>query len=163
MNPVAYFVFQFLWFLLAWSVITYYVVWPWSLTLDTNRRLSLWVGPEAFRVLGVGLLVPSLSPGMPLEFAVPTAVADTTTAALAILALVGLFRGWKAARKLVWLCTIVGVSDLLIAFPHAAHTGATSHLAAQWYVPVFAGPIMVVSHVACIATLVQSSRRLAPR
>ena len=65
MSPLALFVFQFLWFTVAWSAIAYYVIWPWSLSLDTNRRLALWVAPEAFRVLGVGLLVPNLSPGMP--------------------------------------------------------------------------------------------------
>ncbi len=156
MNPIAYFVFQLLWFTLAWSVITVYLIWPCSLSLATDRRLSLWVAPEAFRVLGVGLLVPNLSPGMPTAFAVPTAIADTTTALLAILSLVALERGWRNARRLVWLCTIVGVSDLLFAFPHAAHSGAIDHLATQWYVPVFAGPVMIVAHVACVFTLLGS-------
>ena len=41
---------------------------------------------------------------------------------------------------------------------HAAATGAIDHLAAQWYVPVFAGPIMVVAHIACIVTLLQTKR-----
>lgn len=156
MNPIALFVFQFLWFLLAWSVIAYFVVWPWSLSLEADRRLSLWLAPQAFRVLGVGLLVPNLSPGMPSGFAIPTAVADTTTAVLAVSAFVALQRGRSSARTLAWLCTIVGVGDLLVAFPHAARTGAIGHLATQWYVPVFAGPIMVVSHIACIVTLLQS-------
>ena len=48
-----------------------------------------------------------------------------------------------------------GLLDLLIAFPHAASTGAISHMAAQWYVPVFAGPPLVISHVACIVLLVR--------
>jgi hypothetical protein len=30
------------------------------------------------------------------------------------------------------------------------------HMAAQWYVPVFAGPIMIVSHVACLAELLRT-------
>lgn len=156
MSPIALFVLQFLWFSVAWGAIAYYVIWPWSLSFDTNRRLALWVAPEAFRVLGVGLLVPSLSPGMPMAFAIPTACADATTAVLAVSAFVALHRRSRSARTLVWLCTIVGVSDLLIAFPHAAYAGAIQHLAAQWYVPVFAGPVMVVSHVACIMTLLGS-------
>ena len=156
MEPIALFVLQFLWFTFAWTLVTYYVVWPWSTTLEPHRRLALWVAPEMFRVLGVGLLVPNLSPGMPLAFAVPTAIADTTTAVLAAVAFVALQRRAMSARLLVWLCTVVGVGDLLIAFPHAAQTGAIDHLAAQWYVPVFAGPVMVVAHVACIATLLQT-------
>lgn len=159
MQPIALFVLQFLWFLLAWSLIAYFVVWPWSARLSRNARLSAWVAPEMFRILGLGLLVPNLSPGMPAEFAVPTAAADAVTAILAASAFVALRRDWPAARGLVWACTIVGTLDLLVAFPHAAAVGAISHLAAQWYVPVFAGPVMVVSHAACFILLLGSGTK----
>jgi hypothetical protein len=107
------------------------------------------VAPQKFRVLGVGHLDPNLSPGMPAEFALATAAGDSLTAFLAASAFVGLRKGWGAARGLAWACTLVGSLDLLVAFPHAAATGAIAHLAAQWYVPVFAGPVLVLSHVAC--------------
>lgn len=106
-----------------------------------------------FRVLGVGLLVPNLSPGMPAEFATITAAADSLTAVLAAAAFVGLRRGWHTARGLAWACTLVGSIDILVAFPHAASTGAIAHMATQWYVPVFAGPPLVISHVACFILL----------
>lgn len=153
MQPLPLFVLQFAWFLVAWSLIAYFVFWPWSAQLSPNARLSAWVAPEMFRVLGLGLLVPSLSPGMPAEFAISTAAGDSLTAILAALAFVGLRRGRGAARGFAWACTVVGTLDLLAAFPHAAATGAISHLAAQWYVPVFAGPVMVISHVACFILL----------
>lgn len=155
MQPLPLFALQFLWFLLAWSLIAYFVAWPWSARLSRDARLSAWVAPEMFRILGLGLLVPSLSPGMPPEFAFPTAAADSVTAILAALAFVGLQRDWREARGLAWACTIVGTLDLLIAFPHAAAVGALSHLAAQWYVPVFGGPVMVISHVACFILLLR--------
>ena len=155
MEPLVVFVLQFLWFLFAWSLIAYFVVWPWSARFPPDTRLSAWVAPEMFRVLGLGLLVPNLSPGMPSEFAFATAAGDSLTAALATLAFVGLRRGLRAARGFAWACTIVGSLDLLVAFPHAATTGAISHMAAQWYVPVFAGPLMVISHVACVVLLVR--------
>jgi hypothetical protein len=154
-EPIAVFILQFLWFLFAWSLITSFVLWPRSATLPPDVRLSVWVAPEMFRVLGVGLLVPNLSPGMPAEFAVPTASADSLTAVLAACAFVGLRRGWGAARGLAWACTLVGSLDLLIAFPHAASTGAIGHLATQWYVPVFAGPPLVICHVACFILLIR--------
>jgi hypothetical protein len=157
-EPLVLFVAQFLWFLFAWSLIACFVVWPWSAQLSSNARLGVWVAPEMFRVLGVGLLVPNLSPGMPAEFAVSTAAADTLTAVLAASAFTGLRRGWASARGLAWACTIIGSLDLLIAFPHAASTGAISHLAAQWYVPVFAGPPMVIGHVACFILLIRGDR-----
>ena len=149
MEPFAVFVLQFLWFLLAWSLIAWFVVWPWTARLSSDSRLCAFVAPEMFRVLGVGLLVPNLSPGMPIEFAASTAAGDSLTAVLAALAFTGLRRAWRTARAFAWACTIVGSLDLLIAFPHAAHTGAITHMAAQWYVPVFAGPILVICHVAC--------------
>jgi hypothetical protein len=153
LEPLIVFVLQFLWFLFAWSLITYFFLWPLSGRLSPTSRLSVWVAPEMFRVLGVGLLVPNLSPGMPAEFAVSTAAGDSLTALLAALAFIGLRKGWPVARGLAWACTVVGSLDLLIAFPHAAATGAISHMAAQWYVPVFAGPPLVISHVACLILL----------
>jgi hypothetical protein len=155
MEPLLIFVLQFLWFLFAWSLITCFVLWPWSARLPPDTRLSVWVAPEMFRVLGVGLLVPNLSPGMPSEFAVSTAIGDSVTAVLAALAFVALRQGWGRARALAWACSGVGSLDLLVAFPHAAATGAISHMAAQWYVPVFAGPPLVLCHVACFILLVR--------
>ena len=154
MEPLVIFVLQFFWFLLAWSLIVYFVLWPWSARLPPDIRLSAWIAPEMFRVLGVGLLVPNLSPGMPSEFALSTATGDSLTACLAALSFVGLQRGWSRARGLAWACTAVGALDLLVAFPHAASTGAISHMAAQWYVPVFAGPPLVICHVACFILLI---------
>ena len=162
MEPRPVFVLQLVWFLLAWSVLVGFVVWPWSRRLSPTARLSLWVAPQMFRMLGLGLLVPNLSPGMPRDFALATAAGDSLTATLALLAFVGLQRGWRRARALAWACTIVGALDLLVAFPHAVHSEAQAHLAAQWYVPVFAGPIMIVSHVACFAELLGGRRASAP-
>ena len=84
MEPLAIFVLQFMWFLFAWSLIAYFVLWPWSARLSSNARLSVWVAPEMFRILGWGLLVPNLSPGMPTEFAVSTAAGDRIVAALPV-------------------------------------------------------------------------------
>lgn len=158
MEPLVIFVLQFLWFLFAWSLIARFLLWPWSARLSSNARLSVWVAPEMFRVLGAGLLVHNLSPGMPKEFAVATAAGDSVTALLAALAFIGLRQGWRSARGLAWACSIVGSLDLLVAFPHAATTGAISHMAAQWYVPVFAGPPLVICHVACFVLLIRGGR-----
>jgi hypothetical protein len=159
MDPLLFFVLQFLWFSFAWSLVAYFVIWPWSARLAPDARLAAWLAPEMFRVLGLGLLVPNLAPGMPREFALSTAAADSVTAVLAALAYIGLQRDWPRARSLAWACTVVGTADLLVAFPHAAATGAISHMAAQWYVPVFAGPVMVISHVACFVLLIRGRSR----
>ncbi len=109
-----------------------------------------------FRALGLGLLVPLLSPGLSNSFAIPTAAVDFFTAVLALLAFVGLHRGWRLALPLTWACTIIGLSDLSIAFSIAPFVGVADHLAAQWFVPALVGPLMIVAHVACLATLLRS-------
>jgi hypothetical protein len=93
-----------------------------------------------------------------MEFAVATAIGDSLTASLAAAAFIGLQRGWSAGRGLAWACTLVGTVDLLVAFPHAAATGAIAHMATQWYVPVFAGPPLVICHVACFVLLLRGRR-----
>ena len=158
MNPLPIFVAQFWWFILCWVLIAHFVIWPWARRLGLRDRLSLFIAPEMFRVLGVGLLVPSLSPGMPSEFAVATAIGDSLTALLSVAAFIALRRSSRPAKAPVWAATVVGVTDLLIAFPHAVKTGAIAHMAAQWFVPIFAGPIMVVAHFCCLITLIQEWR-----
>lgn len=146
MEPLALFLNQFLWFFVVWAVVAYLVVWPWSLQLSPDTRLCFWVAPQMFRALGLGLLVPNLSPGISQEFASPTA---------AVLAFVGLLRGWRLARHLTWACTLIGLGDLLIAFSIVPFIAVTDHLTGQWYVPAFVGPLMIVAHIACLATLLR--------
>ena len=140
----------------VWSVLAYFVAWPWTLGLTADMRLRFWIAPQMFRALGLGLLVPLLSPGLSNSFAVPTAAVDFFTAILALLAFVGLHRGWRLALPLTWACTIVGLSDLLIAFSIAPFIGVADHLAAQWFIPAFVGPFMIVAHVACLAALLRT-------
>ena len=156
METLAPFMTQFLWFLVVWSLLAYFVVWPWSLRLTADMRLRFWIAPQMFRALGLGLLVPQLSPGLSNTFAFPTAAVDFFTAILALLAFVGLYRGWRLALPLTWACTIIGLGDLLIAFSIAPFIGVTDHLAAQWFIPAFVGPFMIVAHVACLAALLGS-------
>ena len=156
MEPLTVFVTQFLWFLIVWSALAYFVVWPWSLRLSTDTQLSFWVAPQMFRALGLGLLVPNLSPGISYGFAIPTATVDFLTAILALLAFIGLLRGWRSALLLTWACTLIGLADLLIAFSMAPFIGVADHLAAQWYVPAVVGPFMIVTHLACLAALLRS-------
>src|SRR5262245_50772729 len=108
MNPLPVFIAQFVWFLIAWSAIAVVLVQPRLQGVERARVLAFWVAPQLFRVLGLGLVVPNLAPNLPASFAVTTAVGDSVTAILAMVALVGLHRQWPSARTMVWLCNIVG-------------------------------------------------------
>ena len=78
MQPIALFVLQFFWFLLAGSLITYFVRWPRPASLSPDARSSVWIA------------------------------ADSLTAVLAACASLGLRRRWGAARGLAWAGTVVG-------------------------------------------------------
>jgi hypothetical protein len=158
MSPPAVFVIQFAWFAAAWAVVAVLAVWPWSRTLDPPRAVSVWVAPQMFRILGLGLLVPNLSPGMPAAFAVPTAIGDSVTAALALAAFVALQRNRPGGDGLAWACTVVGSADLMHALVSAPQLGVAENLAAQWYVPVLVVPLMGVTHVACVLALLRARR-----
>ena len=154
-NPLAIFALQFLWFLIAWATIAVLVVEPRLRGAHQNDILAVWVLPQVFRILGLGLLVPSLSPDMPASFALPTAVGDALTALLALIAVVALTRRWQRARQLAWAVNLVGSLDLGLALPHAAAIGAAQYLAGQWYVPVLVVPLMITSHAMAFRALLQ--------
>ncbi len=151
-----FFAAQFAWFLVVWTVLATYFVAPRLRALPPADALQACLVPQLFRVLGIGLLVPNLSPGMPRSFAVPTAMGDTLTAFLALAAIVALVRGSAVGRPLAWACTVVGAADLAVALPHAAAVGAALFMTAQWYVPALGVPLMIVSHVLAVRTLLRT-------
>lgn len=160
MNPVPLFVVQFLWFLAAWAVLGVQFALPALRHRARADAVALCSAPQMFRVLGLGLLVPNLAPGLPRAFALPTAVGDGVTAGLALAAVVALRRRWRAGWALAWACHVVGVADLCLALPHAAAIGAAQFLTAQWYVPALVVPLMIVSHGIAVVLLLE--RRQEP-
>ena len=157
MSPFVILALQFLWFLIAWSVIAALFVAPRLRSVEPNTALSVWVAPHLFRVLGLGLLVSNLSPGMPAKFAIPTAVGDAITAILALASLLALRQRWRHARTFVWVFNVFGSADLAVAFVQAARVNAAAYLEAQWYIAALGVPLMVVAHIMVFYTLV--SRR----
>jgi hypothetical protein len=147
MNSVYLFVIQFVWFLVVWTTIAKLFVSPFVQRSEINDQLSIWLMPQLFRVLGVGLLVQNLAPDLPYSFALPTALGDFITSILAFISILALQKKWPSARSLVLVCNVIGSLDLAIALPHAAVIKAPNYLAAQWYVPAAILPLMIVSHV----------------
>jgi hypothetical protein len=142
------FVLQVVLSIAAWGSIAAWLVVPYVRTQTRQRALLVLLIPQLFRHVGVTLLVPGVvAPGMPRSFAVPTAVGDTATQLLTVVALVCLHRGWRYAIPLVWMVNIFGLTDLVLNVVRAARTGAVAFLQAAWFGPTFIVPLMVVSHV----------------
>jgi hypothetical protein len=153
MNSAYLFTIQFLWFLVVWATIANLFILPVIERLEQNDKLSVWLTPQLFRVLGLGLLVQNLAPDLPRSFAVPTAIGDCLTAFLALISIIALRQRWASAYSFTLACNIVGSIDLAIALPHAAIAKAANFLTGQWYVPVIVVPLMIVSHAMIFRTL----------
>lgn len=147
MNPTLIFLIQFFWFLIVWITVAKLLVNPAIKNLNHNDRLTVWMAPQMLRVLGTGLLVQNLAPDLPDSFALPTAIGDSCTALLAFISVIALRRRLAFARVIAFICAIVGTLDLVIALPHSAAIKASNYLTAQWYVPAFILPLMIVCHV----------------
>src|SRR5687767_8836173 len=153
MNSAYLFIIQFLWFLVVWATIANLFIFPMIERLEQNDKLSVWLTPQLFRVLGLGLLVQNLAPDLPRSFALPSAIGDCLTAFLALISIIALRQRWASAYSFALACNIVGSIDLAIALPHAPIVKAANFLTGQWYVPVVVVPVMIVSHAMIFRTL----------
>ena len=147
---------QFLLSLIVYVLIAKWYVAPWLAGKPVEQALVPLIFPHAFRHIGLLFLVPGVvAEPLPPEFANPAAYGDFTTGLLAILALVALRGGWKAALPLVWLFNIVGTVDLLNALRHLDVAPA---FGAAWYIPTFLVPVLLVTHVMMFARLFSRAR-----
>ncbi len=111
---------------------------------------------------------------LPDAFAVPGAYGDLLTVVLAFLALVALRAHWRGALIIVWLFSPVGLLDFVNAFAQGIWNGVAAQyaLGPGWFIPTFAVPAFVITHVLVILLLVtrgatyhavDSSLHLEPR
>jgi len=148
---------QFTLSLFAWAALGFWFVRPWLETKPRSAALSILIFPQTFRFVGVTLLAPGVvGAGLPEAFALPTAIGDTLTTALAWLALVALRGGSRLAIPAVWLFNVVGFVDLLLNVARGARLGVAAQLGAAWFGPAFIVPAMLVIHVLVFVFLVRA-------
>ncbi len=101
LDQSAIFGLQFLLSLIAYALIAKWYVAPWLAGKPVEQALVPLIFPHAFRHMGLLFLVPGVvSEPLPPEFADPAAYGDLASGLLAILALIALRGGWKAALSL---------------------------------------------------------------
>jgi hypothetical protein len=156
MPPAALLVGQMATSLIGWSLMFAWVVWPALARLSRRDALLPLVIVQCFRHIGATMLAPGVAAAtIPPEFAVPTAIGDTITVALALSAAVALRRRWKAAIALVWAMNVVGAVDMLHNAFNAARFEAAPHLGSQWFVVAVGVPMMAVVHVGIFVLLLR--------
>jgi len=153
MNTPAIFVLQFVLSLLVIGLLAGWVLAPW-LAKQRQREALFWLTiPHAFRHIGMVFLVPGVvAQPLPENFALPAAYGDLLAGILALLALILLRSGWRGAIGAVWLFNVVGTVDLLNALRHME---VAVNLGAAWYIPTFAVPLLLVTHVMIFARLLK--------
>ena len=161
MDPRAIFGISILMSLVSSTVIAKLYVWPWLKAKQRDQALTALVAPHMFlRFLGLSFLVTGVvAPSLPAGFAVPTAWGDFIAGILAIIATIGLSRRASWAIPAVWVFSVWGAADLLLAFYNGPRfqlqPGA---LGAAFYLPTAIVPLLLVSHVLAFRLLLRPAQ-----
>src|SRR5215475_2164029 len=136
MNPLVLFSIQFTLSLIAYALIGFWYVAPRLSKLPPEAAVVplLWV--HAFRIIGGTILAPGAADaGVPMDFRVMVGYGDMITAALAIVALIGLRARFSGATALVWLVVIVGMLDTINAIIQSMRVSVFNYpLGVNWVI-----------------------------
>ncbi len=115
---------------------------------------------NTFRYLGLSFMAKEqFYDGFPSEFLNTVGIWDMSTAILAIIAAVGIKGKWKLALPLVWLFNIVGMTDLVTAFPQFFGLELYNHnLGFIWLMFITYGLTTFLSHIYIFIRLIKNLR-----
>ncbi len=142
--------------LVAWSIIARVHLVPWLDRRAQRDALLVVVAPHMFRHVGAMAMFPGIG-DTPIEWALPLAVGDAITAALAIVSMLALHRGFRHATKVVWVFNVFGTLDLLHNGVNAARLQVAPQMGVIGYVVGFGVPMMLMFHVLVFRTLLRKS------
>ena len=116
---------------------------------------------NTFRYLGLSFMAKEqFYDGFPSEFLNTVGIWDMSTAILAIIAAVAIKGKWKLALPLVWLFNIVGMTDLLTAFPQFFGLELYNHdLGFIWLMFITYGLTTFLSHIYIFIRLIKNLQK----
>ncbi len=131
------------------GLIGFWYVRPYLLTLPRYSALIPLLFVHTFRYVGMTLLVTGMiDPKLTKDFLFNTAYGDLLEAALALAAIFALRGNWSFAIPMVWVANTFGFVDLLNAVRSVLVINFPSfNLGTIWYIYVFFGPLVIVSHL----------------
>ncbi len=140
---------QFAGSLLVYALIARWYVAPRLATMPLSAALQPLLLHHATRILGMTLLVSAVvGPGVPRAFALQVAYGDLIAAVLALVSIAALRARASYAIALVWIFNIEGFADLLNALAQGIRLNvASTPLGAAWYIPTYAVPALLVTHI----------------
>ena len=130
----------------TWTIVAKRYIWPRLRALPRADALRPILLLHSFRFIGLAFLVPGVvSPDLPAAFAHPDAYGDIVAALLALLSLALLNR--RAGVPIVWIFSLWGSADLLLAFYHGNAVGLIpGQLGAAYFIPTLVVPLLLITH-----------------
>jgi hypothetical protein len=158
MDSIQIFWMQIVTSVFVFGIIALWYVRPYLTTLSLNSALIPLLFVQAFRYVGMTLLVAGMiDPKLPREFLSSAAYGDLLEAALALASIFALRSNWRFAVPLVWVANTWGFVDLLNAVRSVLVVNLpTFHLSTIWYIYAFFGPLVIVSHLLIFWVLIKS-------
>lgn len=149
MSPFFIFGIQITLSILVFALVAKWYVAPRLAGLPLEKALVplLWI--NVFRYLPLNLLAPGqVSADIPTSTLSLIAYGDLISGVLALIVIIFLAYRIPGAILVAWVFLIVGVADMLVAFPQAI-TGKLYlyHLGFNWYVVAFYVPMVLISQI----------------
>lgn len=142
--------------LLAWGAVSRNYIWPRMRELPLQAAVRPILHLHLFRFIGLSFLVPGVAgANLQTAFAAPAAYGDLIGLALAWVAL--LSGSGRYSRGAIWVFSLWGTADLLFAF-YQGTIGVgidPASLAATWFIPTVAVPLLLWSHALIFASLLR--------
>ena len=133
--------------------------WPWLRTANLEQALLWLVAPHMLlRFVGLSFLVPGVvAASLPKQWAAPAAYGDFAAGILAIVATATLAHEAAWAIAAVWIFSVWGAADLLIAFYKGQRVNLDpGSLGAGFYIVTTIVPPLLVSHALVFMVLLRS-------
>ena len=146
--------------LTTYGLIAKWYVMPSLLALPRARALVPLLLFHCSRFIGLAFLIPGVT-SQPLDprFANPAAYGDLLAALLALLGILALRQGWRAAIALVWVFNVEGILDLLNAVTQGLRYTEDGALGATFFIPAVVVPALLVTHVMVFIILLRGEPR----
>lgn len=143
---------------LAFGLFFLIFVVPQLRKMDYYRALIALLLIHCLRTVGMMVIIPAvvgeIQNPLPTGYAESIAYGDFASAILALLCVLLLHFGKMKNTILVWVFSLVGIGDLILALVNSLRYDATSYtIGSSWFTLNYFVPILWVTHIAILILL----------
>ena len=149
-------------FLMLFLLIRWFIG-PYVEAQPIRKAMLVLLSPHIAHHVGLAVLVPGVvGAGFPQNFAMVIAIGEPTMLFLLILCMGALRKASSSSAFLLWIFTVTGFAYNFISAYLALKLGATlvDNLHAHWYVSVFYVPLLAMSHILILISLLKRGHEL---